>query len=218
MTTAEMLVAAGDIKLPSNLPTSSLTSSMTSTSSPACLAILSIHQYRDAAVTALRAQAEVLSNNQVTRSPEVSAEDFNSASDNLDTSLQQLRTWLDQLGTAARTLQQCSTDSGLPEEIDRLEREAVMDKMGELGNLNCSPQFWEPVRSLGHTRDLQEIELLALNAKNLIYKVRLQMVKTVDSVKGEEIAATNVYHSLTRENSELLRRYCFYLKLKKQQL
>ena len=79
-------------------------------------------------------------------------------------------------------------------------------------------KFWEPVRSLGHTRDLQEIELLALNAKNLIYKVRLQMVKTVDSVKGEEIAATNVYHSLTRENSELLRRYCFYLKLKIQQL
>ena len=25
-------------------------------------------------------------------------------------------------------------------EIDRLEREAVMDKMGELGNLNCSLQ------------------------------------------------------------------------------
>ena len=111
-------------------------------------------------------------------------------------------------------------------EIDRLEREAVMDKMGELGNLNCSLQvmtmiimmmfvmmilqFWEPVRSLGHTRDLQEIELLALNAKNLIYKVRLQMVKTVDSVKGEEIAATNVYLSLTREDLELRRRYCFF--------
>ena len=115
-------------------------------------------------------------------------------------------------------------------EIDRLEREAVMDKMGELGNLNCSPQvmtmiimmmfvmmmilqFRELVRSLGHTRDLQEIELLALNAKNLIYKVSRQMQKTVNSVMGEEIVATNVYHSLTRENSELLRRYCFYLKL-----
>ena len=91
-----------------------------------------------------------------------------------------------------------------------------MDKMGELGNLNCSPQFWEPVRSLGHTRDLQEIELLALNAKNLIYKVSLQMVKTVG--EGEEIAATNVYLLLTREDLELRRRYCFYLKLKKQQL
>ena len=214
MATAEMLEAAGDIKLPSNLPTSS----MSSTSSQAGMAILTIHQYRDAAVTALRAQAEVLSNNQVTRSPEVSAEDFNSASDNLDTSFQQLRTWLDQLGTAARTLQQCSTDSGLPEEIDRLEREAVMDKMGELGNLNCSLQPRKPERSLRHTRDLQEIELLALNAKNLIYKVSLQMVKTVDSVKGEEIAATNVYLSLTREDLELRRRYCFYLKLKKQQL
>ena len=65
----------------------------------------------------------------------------------------------------------------------------------------------------GNTRDLQEIELLALNAKNLIYKVSRQMQKTVNSVMGEEIVATNVYHSLTRENSELLRRYCFYLKL-----
>ena len=88
MATAEMLEAAGDIKLPSNLPTSS----MSSTSSQAGMAILTIHQYRDAAVTALRAQAEVLSNNQVTRSPEVSAEDFNSASDNSTPTVEVLRT------------------------------------------------------------------------------------------------------------------------------
>ena len=110
-----------------------------------------------------------------------------------------------------------------------------MDKMGELSIRNCSLQVMtmiimmmfvmmmilqsrKPVRSLGHTLDLQEIMLLAKNAKSLIYEVSLQMLKTVDSVKGEEIAATNVYHSLTRENSELLRRYCFYLKLKIQQL
>ena len=46
-------------------------------------------------------------------------------------------------------------------------------------------------------------------------KVSLQMLKIVDLVKGEEIAATTTYHRLTKENSELLRRYCFYLKLKK---
>jgi len=235
-TTADSLENAGDIKLPSNFPTSSLSSSMTSPTSPACQAILSIHMYRDAAVTTLRAQAEILSNNQVpVKSSEAgSTEDFNMASDSLDTSFQQLRTWLDQLSTAARTLQQCSNDSGLPEganpssirrfsldkcqEIDNLEREAVMDKMGELSLRNCSLQSRKPVRSLGHTLDLQEIMLLAKNAKSLIYEVSLQMLKAVDSVKGEEIAATNIYHKLTRENSELLRRYCFYLKLKIQQL
>jgi len=236
--TADSLENAGDIKLPSNFPTSSLSSSMTSPNSPACQAILSIHMYRNAAVTTLRAQAEILSNNQVpVKSSEAgsgSTEDFNMASDSLDTSFQHLRTWLDQLSTAARTLQQCSNDSGLPEganpssirrfsldkcqEIDNLEREAVMDKMGELSIRNCSLQSRKPVRSLGHTLDLQEIMLLAKNAKSLIYEVSLQMLKAVDSVKGEEIAATNIYHKLTRENSELLRRYCFYLKLKIQQL
>ena len=236
--TADSLENAGDIKLPSNFPTSSLSSSMTSPNSPACQAILSIHMYRDAAVTTLRAQAEILSNNQVpVKSSEAgsgSTEDFNMASDSLDTSFQHLRTWLDQLSTAARTLQQCSNDSGLPEganpssirrfsldkcqEIDNLEREAVMDKMGERSIRNCSLQSRKPVRSLGHTLDLQEIMLLAKNAKSLIYEVSLQMLKAVDSVKGEEIAATNIYHKLTRENSELLRRYCFYLKLKIQQL
>ena len=76
-------------------------------------------------------------------------------------------------------------------------------------------QSRKPVCSLRHTRDLQEIKLLALNAKNLIYKVSLQMLKTVDSVVGEVSAATNVYISLTREKSELWRRYGYYLKLKK---
>ena len=44
------------------------------------------------------------------------------------------------------------------------------------------------------------------------------MLKLVDQVKGKEINATNTYHKLTKENTELLRRYCFYLKLKIQQL
>ena len=220
----------GEIKVPSSFPSSSLSSNMTSPSSPACQTILSIHQYRDSAVSTLRAQAEILGNNQTAAREEAAkqggGEDFNLASDLLDTSFQQLRTWLDQLGTAARQLQQCDTDTNSIrkfsiekcQEIDGLEREAVMDKMGELSIRNCSIQSRKPVRSLGHTLDLQEIMLLAKNAKSLVYEVSLQMLKTVDSVKGEEIAATNTYHKLTRENSELLRRYCFYLKLKIQQL
>ena len=119
-------------------------------------------------------------------------------------------------------------------DIDLLEKEAVMAKMGELSLRNCSIQSRKPVRSLGHTLDLQEIMLLAKNAKSLVYEVReavvdlflfsiitqvsLQMLKAVDLVKGEEIAATTFYHRLTKENSELLRRYCFYLKLKIHQL
>ena len=56
-----------------------------------------------------------------------------------------------------------------------------------------------------------------ISSKSLI-QVSLQMLKVVDLVKGEEIAATTFYHRLTKENSELLRRYCFYLKLKIHQL
>ena len=108
-----------------------------------------------------------------------------------------------------------------------------MAKMSELSLRNCSIQSRKPVRSLGHTLDLQEIMLLAKNAKSLVYEVvelffslpnlnrtqvSLQMLKMVDLVKGEEITATTFYHRLTKENSELLRRYCFYLKLKIHQL
>ena len=55
-------------------------------------------------------------------------------------------------------------------------------------------------------------------SSKLLIQVSLQMLKVVDLVKGEEIAATTFYHRLTKENSELLRRYCFYLKLKIHQL
>ena len=56
-------------------------------------------------------------------------------------------------------------------DIDVLEKEAVMAKMGELSLRNCSIQSRKPVRSLGHTLDLQEIMLLAKNAKSLVYEV-----------------------------------------------
>ena len=117
---AEMLEAAGDIELRSSLPTSSLTSSMTSASSPACLAILSIHQYRDAAVTALRAQAEVLSKNQVMRSPEASTEAM-TAFQHLTTSIKHLNAVREHLMKAVSTFKQYRIDSdSMCEEIDRL--------------------------------------------------------------------------------------------------
>ena len=105
--------------------------------------------------------------------------DFNTASDRLDASFQQLRRWLDQLGTAARNLQSCDGESNTLRrfsseqcrDIDILEKEAVMAKMGELSLRNCSIQSRKPVRSLGHTLDLQEIMLLAKNAKSLVYEV-----------------------------------------------
>ena len=90
--------------------------------------------------------------------------------------------------------------------------------MGELSIRNCSIQSRKPVRSLGHTLDLQEIMLLAKNAKSLVYEVSLQMLKLIDLIRGEEIRASQQYQKLTKENSELLRRYCLYLKLKIQQL
>ena len=227
--TAEMLENVGEIKLPSSFP-SSVSASMMSSSSPAFQTIVSIHQFRDKAVDILRSQSDILTNNTMTckaaREGTKVGEDFNIASDMLDTSFQQLRSWLDQVGQAARQLQCCDTESSSIRkfsiekcrDIDALEREAVMEKMSELNIRNCSIQSRKPVRSLGHTLDLQEIMLLAKNAKSLVYEVSLQMLKMVDLVKNEEIAATSTYHKLTKENSELLRRYCFYLKLKIQQL
>jgi len=226
--TADLLEGVGEIKLPSSFPSS--VSAMMSSTSPAFQTILSIHQYRDTAVAILRSQSDILVNNHINVNFNKEAakvgEDFNNASDLLDHSFQQLRSWLDQVGQAARQLQCCDTENnGIKKfsvekcrDIDTLEREAVMEKMSELTIRNCSIQSRKPVRSLGHTLDLQEIMLLAKNAKSLVYEVSLQMLKMVDLVKNEEIAATNTYHKLTKENSELLRRYCFYLKLKIQQL
>ena len=44
---------------------------------------------------------------------------------------------------------------------------------------NCSLQSRKPVRSLGHTLDLQEIMLLAKNAKSLVYEVCMLVVEIV---------------------------------------
>jgi hypothetical protein len=225
--TADVLRNLGEVKLPSGFPASVSIASLSSTSSKHAVTIAAIHHYRDMAAAALESQSTILAAElpcQAADHPLPS--DFNTASDRLDASFQQLRRWLDQLGTAARNLQSCDGESNTLRrfsseqcrDIDTLEKEAVMAKMGELSLRNCSIQSRKPVRSLGHTLDLQEIMLLAKNAKSLVYEVSLQMLKVVDLVKGEEIAATTFYHRLTKENSELLRRYCFYLKLKIHQL
>jgi len=223
--TSESLSSLGEVKLPSGFPASMSTSSMLVPDSPASETILAIHHYRDQAVSALNTQAEVLSSEPRDTKQGKQVEDFNTASDGLDSSFQQLRLWLDQVGQAARKLQNCDGETNTLKfssdrcrDIDLLEKDAVLKKMGELSVRNCSLQSRKPVRSLGHTLDLQEIMLLAKNAKSLVYEVSLQMLKIVDMVKGEEISATTTYHKLTKENSELLRRYCFYLKLKIQQL
>jgi len=201
--------------------------SLSSTSSKHAVTIAAIHHYRDMAAAALESQSTILAAELPCQAADQPLPlDFNTASDRLDASFQQLRRWLDQLGAAARNLQSCDGESNTLRrfsseqcrDIDILEKEAVMAKMGELSLRNCSIQSRKPVRSLGHTLDLQEIMLLAKNAKSLVYEVSLQMLKVVDLVKGEEIAATTFYHRLTKENSELLRRYCFYLKLKIHQL
>jgi len=224
--TAESLSSLGEVKLPSGFPATMSTSSMLLPHSPASETILAIHHYRDQAVSALNTQAELLSSLPRDTKAGQTVEDFNTASDGLDSSFQQLRLWLDQVGQAARKLQNCDGETNTLRrfssercrDIDLLEKDAVLKKMGELSVRNCSLQSRKPVRSLGHTLDLQEIMLLAKNAKSLVYEVSLQMLKIVDMVKGEEISATTTYHKLTKENSELLRRYCFYLKLKIQQL
>jgi len=241
--TAAMLQGLGDVKLPTGFPlslggkTGSLsTGAECEAQAPAYVCLQAIHQYRDQAVQALQREAANLGVNDEQSVSEQSQEpldaeggaqeDFNAASDRLDTSFQHLRRWLDQLAQAARNLQASDGESNTlrrfpshtTRDIDSLEREAVINKMAELSVRNCSIQSRKPVRSLGHTLDLQEIMLLAKNAKSLVYEVSLQMLKIVDMVKGEEIVMTSTYHRLTKENSELLRRYCFYLKLKIHQL
>jgi len=224
--TAENLSSLGEVKLPSGLSSSMMASA--SSVSPAYTTILAIHSYRDQAMAALTLQADLLTVETEHPANLLPPEDFNTASDRLDLSFQMMRNWLDQVGGAARKLQNCDGEPAANSlrkfsmercrDIDSLEREAVQEKMGELSLRSCSIQSRKPVRSLGHTLDLQEIMLLAKNAKSLVYEVSLQMLKIVDLVKGEEIEATTSYHRLTKENSELLRRYCFYLKLKIRQL
>jgi len=244
--TAESLDSLGEVVLPASpplpplpppeVPPSTCTALAPSPppppspgSSPAAL-LSSIHQYRDQAVAALHREAHTITQDcEEEKEPQLEQpRDFNAASDRLDTSFQAMKGWLDQFNKCARNLQNTDGSSAASSlrkfnvercrDIDSLEKGAVLEKMSELRLRSCSLQMRKPVRSLGHTLDLQEIMLLAKNAKSLVYEVSLQMLKIVDVVKGEEIEATTTYHRLTKENSLLLRKYCFYLKLKIWQL
>ena len=116
------------------------TSSMLVPDSPASETILAIHHYRDQAVSALNTQAEVLSLPTRDTKPGKQVEDFNTAEDGLNSSFQQLDLWLDEVDQAARKLQNCDGEtntlskfvSDRCREIDLLEKNAVLKKMGEL--------------------------------------------------------------------------------------
>ena len=243
------MAGLGEVKLPSGFPVSS--SGLLVVDSPATATIAAIHRTRDGAVAALRAQAASLLRADTRQAGLQQAasvpEDFNTASDLLDSSFQQLRGWLDQVsfgswfglrapdccarwvrplrscravtarrarcaGSAVRSAGISTCWRGRPS-CTRWANSVLVQRTQHFPYFlhcimqvrNCSLQSRKPVRSLGHTLDLQEIMLLAKNAKSLVYEVSLQMLKIVDLVKGEEIACTGTYHRLTKENSELLR-------------
>ena len=144
-------------------------------------------------------------------------EDFDMATESLDTSFQQLMSWMDQLSMAWDALEQCSIDRGLLERIDNLAREAVRVKMSELSSISysCSLQSKKPnKKSLVHTLDLLEIMQAAKNAKNLHHAVSKQILEAMISVIEVEEAVTEIYNKLIDEESELHRRYDVYLELK----
>jgi len=222
---AACLRKLGEISLPNGLH---LPSSLPDDNPhlPVLNAILSIHKYRDSAVKLLELKADTFAAPPSPPTIEAEPADFNEASDDMDKSFQYLRALLDQIGECARFLQ--TGEVGQPNlrrfsselclQIDALEKEYVLKKMEELTFRTCSIQSRKPVKSIGLTLDFQEIMLLAKNAKSMVYEVSLKLLRVVDTVKAAEINSTALYHTVTKENSELLRRYCFYLKLKIQQL
>jgi len=218
--TAAALSALGEVKLSGRMDTASEEQHHSVVAT-----IADIHTYRDVAVSALTAQAAVMANPDPAPTPS-STHDFCSVSDSLDSMFQQMKRAMEEISASGKRLQSCDNlntsvarfSGAACGQIDTLERTYVMDKLRQLNKSSCSVQSRKPVRSLGHTLDLQDIMLVAKNAKSHVYEISLHLLKMVDRVKSEEIKATTVYHKLNKENSELLRRYCFYLKLKIIQL
>lgn len=184
-----------------------------------------IHKYRDVAAAALQEHANIIDNCPIATQPSVNL-DFCSVSDSCDSMFQQMKSTMEVISSCGKRLQTNSSlntsvakfSSVACSHIDTLEKSYVMDKLRQKDGSLCSVQSRKPVRSLGHTLDLQDIMLVAKNAKSHVYEICLHLLKIVDKVKSEEIKSTTVYHKLNKENSELLRRYCFYLKLKIIQL
>jgi hypothetical protein len=222
---AESLISLGGVSLPDgfHIPASIPPDSEHHT---VLQAILSIHRYRDFSVKLLETRSSRFRESPAPPRTNQTPTDFNEASDDMDKSFHYLRTLLDQIGECGKELQVREEggvnlrrfSSEMCRQIDALEKQYVFDKMEELNFRSCSIQSRKPVKSIGHTLDLQEIMSLAKNAKSMVYEVSLKMLRIVDHLKGAEISSVASYHAITKENSELLRRYCFYLKLKIKQL
>jgi len=218
--TAAALTALGEVELPGRMDTAT-----EDHHHQVINTITDIHTYRNVAVSALSAQSAVMTNPDSTPAP-TNTHDFCSVSDSLDSMFQQMKRAMEEISVSGKTLQNCDKlnttvarfSAAACGQIDSLERTYVVDKLRQLNRSSCSVQSRKPVRSLGHTLDLQDIMLVAKNAKSHVYEICLHLLKVVDKVKSEEIKSTTVYHKLNKENSELLRRYCFYLKLKIMQL
>jgi len=201
--TADSLSCLGEVKLPPSI------SSMMVPNSPASETILAIHQYIHQAVTALHMQAALLSFKPKDTIP--GKQDFNTASDGLDSSLQQLRLLVVQVLEAARKLENCDGESNTPgkfssdmyRDIDRIVKDAMKDavlkELGELRGMNCRLQSRKQVLSLGHTLDIKRV---GLEAQTLIYEVDRQMLeitsltystfsKLADELKLMEIVRNN---------------------------
>merc|ERR1719481_952362 len=201
-----------EVKLPSGFPASMSTSSMLVPDSPASETILAIHHFRDQAVAALNMQAEVLSSKPKDTNPGKQVEDFNTASDGLDSSFQQLGLWLDQVDLAVKELQNYDGETS-DRDIDLLEEDTVSKKMGELSVRDCSLQSCKPVRSQDHELDLLKIMLLAKNAKCFVHEVDNHMRKIKNMVLEEMISPITTYTKLTKEKLELEERRSLYWRL-----
>ena len=160
--------------------------------------------FRENTMFTLRSQAKILNNNQVTvvtvksETPET-----------IDDGLEQLKTCMDLLSTASRTLQQCLSRNdcgqcGLLERIEDLKRQAIMDRRS---SNNCSLLSRMAERSDDFNTDLKKIELLADNAKGLIQHISWQIQDVVNLVKIAKQIVDNDIKKLTFDKSDQDRRY-----------
>ena len=156
--TANALTGLGEVQLSGRMDTA------TEEQHSDVLATLSdIHAYRDMAVTALTAQAAVMNSNNDTVHVDTASQDFCTVSDSLDAMFQQMKRAMEEISMSGKTLQTCDKlnttvarfSAAACGQIDRLERTYVVEKLRQLNKSGCSVQSRKPVRSLGHTLDLQ---------------------------------------------------------------
>jgi len=173
--TADSLSSLGEVKLPSILLVPN---------SPASETILAIHQFIHQAVTALHMQAALLSFKPKDTIPGKQ----DTASDGLDSSLQQLRLLVIQVFEAARKLVDCDRGtntlrkscSDMYSDIERLEKDAVLKKMGELSGMNCRLQSRNPYLEDNMLLNIMlDIKLVGREARTLVFEVGRQMFEII---------------------------------------